>query len=310
MHLLINELSFIAQAHDREHAGELMEDLIEVIRLLKPIQGEAPICTSNLLWQKEIYQGLSVYQWMNEMKQAKRVWFMKVVRNGPHIETLLDEYYHECWFQDEEVTSTSLAGAACFEGILTSLQHCARFNTEKIHLRYREDKKEEFIEVTIPNACNSENTKTIVEEIINTDLSEVSSWNEFWERKNIFFPCLSFCDCVQKQLDKLDFIQMIKIVKAHLAKMNAYCKKIKTDDKMAPDYTEMGIDASGESACTLDRFGYQRIFTCPDGNDRLFEWHSKQRGQNLRIHFYPPDNDCKDFLIGYIGPHLDTWKYH
>ena len=71
----------------------------------------------------------------------------------------------------------------------------------------------------------------------------------------------------------------------------------------------MGIEASKESSATIKHFGDQRVFTCPDGQKRIFTWHSKLKSENLRIHFHPPSDEDKDFIIGYIGRKLDTVKY-
>ena len=143
-------------------------------------------------------------------------------------------------------------------------------------------------------------------------LGHISSWEELWKRKTELFSELTFCDCVRDQLNSLDFgVSNFKIIRRHLTKMNEYCRRMKMNNEdFIPDYTAMGIEASKESAETLKHYGYQREFLCPDGSTRLFDWHSKQRGQNLRVHFCPPDHGCKDFIIGYVGPHLDSIKYH
>ena len=124
------------------------------------------------------------------------------------------------------------------------------------------------------------------------------------------FPRLLFCDCVRGQLEALGFTPTnMKIIKEHLARMNEYCERLCRED-IIPEYINMGVLASRETPVTLSRYGYQRTFLCPDGEERLFEWHTKQRGQNLRIHFYPAYLDCKTILVGYIGPHLNTYSFH
>lgn len=309
MHMFINELSFAAQAENRDDADDLMTNIFRVIEELKPVMGDDPVSTSSKLWKKKLSPGLTVYKWMNTVKKDRKRWFMIAVSKGPHVETLLDEYvaYHECRFEDEDATSSSLAGAACFNGLLSSLQKNARFDKTVLHVKYREDAGE-FRNIDIPNAFDSGSASLILKNIRDT-MPGITSWSDFWENRRILFPNLVFCECVEKQLKCLNFMQVIKIIKRHLSKMNEYCEKSRFEE-ITPDYTQMGIDATPESTCTMNQFGHQRIFICPDGDERLFEWHSKLHGQNLRIHFHPPDNDCRDFLIGYIGVHLDTCKYH
>ena len=90
--------------------------------------------------------------------------------------------------------------------------------------------------------------------------------------------------------------------------MNDYCERLNRE-RITPEYEKMGVSASLESPTTLVRYGYQREFACPDGEKRLFSWHTKQLGANVRIHFLP-EYITDSILIGYIGPHLDTYKYH
>ncbi len=310
MYVFVNELSVESQAKDRTDAQRLMKDLMSIIESLKSLQGEDPIRTSGTLWAKELFHDYTVQQWLNELNEPQMRWFKKVVRNGPYIETLLDKEveYHECWYHGDDVSSTSIAGAVFFEGIVTSLQDSNRFAFKHLPLRYREG-DQAFTAVDLFNVYDPNSVEAIIQEILETFRTDIVSWEDFWDRKGTLFPKLTFCECVKRQLLKINFEPInIKGIVRHLAMMNAYYS---TQDagQQAPDYTKMGIEASTETQCTLERYGYQRKFDCPDGNERLFDWHSKLRGQNLRIHFYPPDSENACFLIGYIGEHLKTCKY-
>ena len=313
MYLLVNELSFQTQANKLMDSHQLMNDFISVIKSLKPVRGTDPIRTSMTLWGKELFRGYSVNQWLNHTNRDQMVWFKAIVRKGPYIETILDEEldYHECRFQGNDVTSTSLAGAVFLDGILLSLQNANSFDVERISLEYREGevpfKKFEVLNVYDPDTVNN-----FIGKLYKEVLENVSSWDELWERRAELFSELTFCDCVQNQLKRLDFgVSNFKIIRKHLIKMNEYCRRMRMkNEDFIPDYNAMGIEASMESSETLKHYGYQRKFRCPDGSTRLFDWHSKQRGQNLRIHFSPPDFGTGDFIVGYVGPHLDTIRYH
>lgn len=311
MYIFANELSFQAQASDVINANQLMDDLITVIKFLKPIQGIDPILTSRILWQQEISHGYNVNQWLFQTNRDKMRWFMAVVRKGPYVEALLDNElsYHECWFCINDVTSSSLAGAVFFDGILTSLQGSPDFSSETVYLKYREG-DDDFKCIEKLNVYEPAKVTDIVDRIIQEMLCGVSSWDQLWEQKDVMFPRLSFCDCVRGQLDDLGFTPTnVKIIKEHLTKMNEYCERLDRES-IIPDYAKMGVLASEETSVTLSRYGYQRTFLCPDGKERLFEWHTKQIGQNLRIHFYPLYPDSTAILVGYIGPHLNTYSYH
>lgn len=288
-----------------------MDELVSVIKSLKFLQKEYPVCTSARLWEKKIAPEYDVFQWLNKIsKNNNRMrWLWKVVTNGPHNETHLDLDYYECWFQDEDVSSSSLAYASDVGGILTSLQNSDRYDSERICLRCQGEGEPE--ESQIINVFNTEQVADVIEELTKGIYQDISSWNDLWTQKDVLFPALSLCECVRGQLDRLGFSPTnVKIVQEHLSKMNKYGRKVSQDEKLLPDYQQMGLEATRETEITLKHYGHQREFACPDGKKRLFEWHSKQKGQNLRIHFCPPDGDNKRFLIGYIGPHLDTYKYH
>ncbi|MBA7528415.1 hypothetical protein ES705_20598 [subsurface metagenome] len=58
MYLLVNELSFKAQANELMNSHQLMNDLISVIRSLRPIRGGDPIRTSMTLWKKSFFMDI------------------------------------------------------------------------------------------------------------------------------------------------------------------------------------------------------------------------------------------------------------
>ena len=313
MYLLVNELSFQGQANELIDSHKLMNDLISVIRSLRPICGTDPIRTSMTLWEKELFRGYNVNRWLNDTNRDQMLWFKAIVRKGPYIETILDEEldYHECRFHGDDVSSTSLAGAVFLGGILSSLQDADRFDLERISLEYREGEVP-FTKFEVLNVYDPRNVENFIKGFSIEVLEHVSSWDQLWKRRAELFSELTFCDCVRDQLNRLDFgINNFKIIRRHLTKMNEYCRRMRMkNEDFIPDYTAMGIEASKESPETLKHFDYQREFLCPDGSTRLFDWHSKQKGQNLRVHFCPPDHGGRDFIIGYVGPHLDTIKYH
>ena len=315
MGLFINELSFNTQAKNEAGARRLMHDLIEVIRLLKASGNDRRVYSSQTLWKKEISAGFNVHQCLNKISVDKKRWFMAIVRKGPFVETILDERlqgFYQCVLKEnnEDVSDTSIAGAVFFNGILASLSNCPGYMADKILVAHRIDDND-FSVAEVLNFFDSDAAKKYMLEMREVALDSVLSWDDLWWDKHELFPMLTFCHNVRKQLGILDFSPANgKIVKDHLHRMNRYCNERPADKQTIPEYDKMGILASVESESTLAKYGRQREFLCPDGKKRLFSWHTKQKGQNVRIHFYPPDGDNKDFIIGYIGRHLDTAKYH
>jgi hypothetical protein len=86
-----------------------------------------------------------------------------------------------------------------------------------------------------------------------------------------------------------------------LKRLNEYAnnwQKGSYSDYAAKQY---GLDVSGESDSTLNKYGRQRKFRLPNRKKELFEKHIKTG--DLRFHFYP-DEESKTIYVGYIGKHL------
>ncbi len=321
MHVLLNEYSFEGQAPTRGHADNLIRDLIQVVKGLRTLRGDNPVHTSRMLWQAEVMPGYTVHQWLKDIQQSHKKgdarkdqmrWLYAIVRKEPFIETVLDRglAYHECWLQKQDVSSSSLAGAAFYGGILASLQDSVLFNQPLVRVEYREDEGA-LTKVDIHNAFNPATIDTIITHIHEVLASEISSWDELWNQRTWLFSDLTFCACVYEQLREINFEKKyVNSIRRHLHVMDEYAAAVKNGDLLTTEYHKMGIPASTEDEVTLIHFGYQRNFQCPDEVTRLFTWHSKLYGINYRIHFYPPDGENNNFLIGYIGLHLDTWRYH
>ncbi len=119
------------------------------------------------------------------------------------------------------------------------------------------------------------------------------------------FPNLVFCSDASKQ---------IRVLSAGSRYLPSILKLLFELEIQANSWTEGDFDyrqlhnASSESESTMNRFGHRRIFVCPDGISRTFEWHLKGLPRPWRIHIYA-DSHQKKILIGYVGRHLPTQKY-
>jgi hypothetical protein len=121
--------------------------MVDVIRTLEPIRRDDPISTHSSLHSREIAKNIQVFDWarpdttIDRVERDTRRLFIILATKGPFIDKLLDQSldYHECYFQETNVTSSSLAGAAYFSGVLVNLQNAADFAHEHIQVRFSED---------------------------------------------------------------------------------------------------------------------------------------------------------------------------
>lgn len=148
MYILINELSFVGQADTRYDAPRLMQTMMNVIKELEPIQRNDPLCTHHSFSQRRLSADYTVYEWAsarfpNDEDKELRKFFVFVVTKGPFIDVLLDQAltYHESFLNQRDVSSSSIAGAAYFEGTLISLQDAPEFEVERLLVKFSEDGK-------------------------------------------------------------------------------------------------------------------------------------------------------------------------
>lgn len=122
---------------------------------------------------------------------------------------------------------------------------------------------------------------------------------ELWKRREEFFPHIILCDGVKKQLERCGF-PLDKIIN-RLKKLDAYAEKWVQGSYSDKHLEEHGLNVSGESKSTLNKYGNERKFRLPNGRREIFEKHIKTG--DLRFHFYP-DNETQTIYVGYIGKHL------
>jgi hypothetical protein len=135
VYLLINEFSAIGQASAVYNAPALVRAAFDVIRAFEPIRGSDPILTHSSLFGRQLSSNYTLHEWAREKSvndRDIRLFFVRVVTQGPFIDKILE--YHECYFNKRDVSFSSIAGAAFFEGVLVSFQDAPEFTPEIIQV--------------------------------------------------------------------------------------------------------------------------------------------------------------------------------
>ena len=167
-------------------------------------------------------------------------------------------------------------------------------------------KNDEQINVSVPNISQQPHVQRFRQSAIQDTCLFISSGQDLWEKKEILYPHLVFCNSVRAQLlEDTEKIHIEQIMK-RLLKMEEY---FVTYDGVF-DCKLLGLRARQESESVINsEYGQQRIFRTPYGDDRAFYWHIDFAGKFPgRIHFLP-DEERKNCIIGYIGKHLPTPTY-
>jgi hypothetical protein len=139
MHVLINERSFVGQATSH-NAQTLMQQLAETLDTLDPcLCGDRRMVHSTLASQPLI-DTQTLYDWLFNQRsprlQALKVFLMVGLRKGPFIDTIMASVSHLCDYNDEDVSSSSLAGAAHFHGALVSLDQSPAFASDPLIVQF------------------------------------------------------------------------------------------------------------------------------------------------------------------------------
>jgi hypothetical protein len=125
----------------------------------------------------------------------------------------------------------------------------------------------------------------------------VDDGRQLWNHSREFFPSLEYCSTVEAQMIDLPSASLACIMRG-LFQLNSFCLVWKTG---AFDPKLVGCSVSPESAQTLEMYGPERTFLCPDGLTRTFNWHTKLG--RWRIYFDPVHGPGR-LIVGYVGGHL------
>ena len=135
--------------------------------------------------------------------------------------------------------------------------------------------------------------------------SDIKDGSDLWDRRVSLFPSLTFCANVERRIQTLS-PTMLWSVAGRLFDLQAHCERwtsgrFNTDGLLGNPRTE--------SPATLQMFGQERTFRCPDNQERVFSWHVSLAG-SWRLYFCPQlESETGKMIIGYVGPHLPTVRY-
>jgi len=149
MHIMINELSFTGQIQNRDDIPELIGSIVNILRGLAPIRHDDPVCGHSDLYSRELSSGYTVDEWLRSIFSKggkfrdKMREFLITTKKGPFTDVMLDKAleYHEALFDDKDISSSSVAGAAYFKGTLVSLKNSAGFEQDPICVSFSAEGK-------------------------------------------------------------------------------------------------------------------------------------------------------------------------
>lgn len=142
MDLLINELSFHAQARNNHDGIRLMNGLIELVTSFKKLQKANRVITHSTFHGLPVAAELSVLDCLRSLgPTTERQVFFQLATKGPFIDHILQDEIpaHTCVLDHDDLKNSSLAGAAYVDGSLASLSDSSRFSTQVITVSFSTD---------------------------------------------------------------------------------------------------------------------------------------------------------------------------
>ena len=314
--LVFNDLSLRCQAPDRETARAWMSDFVETLEAAAYQKVTALRMRSNFK-DLMLSPDYPMAAWFGDKKFVSRdesLFVLEYATRYSLIRPFDDDLRDDEGFQSgkdlfegkfEGDKAEGLGFAYLLGGLAFSILSEPCWDTTSLALDCLEwnPESQEFIEfcVTLRHVSRSQHISVNQADWIAKQIrTGVRTGSDLIRRASALFPNLVFCDDARKQVEKLPASS------THLPRILDRMFEL---EKLANVWKRNNFNygqihnASPESPSTMGRYGEQRMFVCPDGERRTFEWHLRLHGY-WRIHIWA-DPVEKKILIGYVGKHLD-----
>jgi hypothetical protein len=312
LEMVLNELSLRTPASDIQTARLWMSDLVSIMRRAISQGVKRVVRTHSGFHAMILAPGYPLARWRNDdhvdlevrryfSSLSTKVPFLTDLQE-PEIENniLLSEFHHE----GEKAHGLGIAFLC--EALALSVRSAQRWELSRLEVKakwLRSDGNLSTERVMVIHASRVDHVLEHDEWIKDRLKTSVRDGIDLWNRRGSLFPSLSFCEAVAKQMQNLRTGNpMLRPIVRRLFELEGYCKGWETGS-FNPD--ALPTAASPESQSTLQQFGRERTFRCPDGRECTFSWHVRLSPGAWRIHFLP-EAGIGTMIIGYIGPHLPT----
>lgn len=313
LEIVLNELSFQTPTTDIQTARELMSELISTLRQATVSGVKRVLRTHSDINAIELAPGYLLVNWRNDqvVSREERSFFRTLTAKAPFWSDVSEEIKNNFDLSQvfhEKQQAIGLGFALVSDALAVSLLSGSQWDCSRLQLEVTQlDDNEELIDkyAEIIHASRKNHVQEHTAWIKNRIFSSVFDGEELWNRREELFPNLQFCDAVRKQLENILTRQLeLQLVVNVLSELQNCSKNWKEGYFNLKDYA---LDESGESEVTMNKYGRERTFLCPDERERRFERHVKLKLCNWRIYFFPVNPGT--VFIGYVGRHLPTVKY-
>jgi hypothetical protein len=310
--MVLNELSLRSLAQDIHIARQRMSNLLRIMRIAIQSVVNRVLRTHENFYAESLASGYSIANWRNDpnIDREEQRYFRSLTTKAPYWFDIrqpeIESNFHLSEFQHNGVAAHGLGFAYLIEAIAVSLCSEAQWNVSHVEIeasRLGDDENVFTEQVTVVHASRIEHVRVHTTWIQDRLRTSVRDGADLWQRREGLFASLCFCDAVSDQIQSLHVGNpLLRSVVRRLLELEHYCRSW---ERGPFNSQQLPTKASPESQITLQQFGRERIFLCPDGQERLFDWHVRLTPGAWRIHFFP-EARTRTIIIGYIGPHLPT----
>src|SRR5579859_1259350 len=319
LEMVLNELSLRPLARDVYAARQRMAEFVQTINVATRQGFRGMLRTSTDFNAEELAPDYPVMRWVNDksVEPDLRNFYLKLATNAPFLIDVHDSSIQESFglsdfFWGEE-QAIGLGVAFLLDALAVSFRSDSCWFDSHLQLKISQIGDDGELTDTfedIPHASHyshiHEHLAWISRRLRSNARTEVHEGLDIWSGKEKWFPHLYFCDKVREQFQELHRgdPRLLSILK-RLYELEDYCNGWQHGPF---DHTKIN-KATPESPDTLEVYGSERTFLCYDGEFRVFSWHIRLTPGPWRIHFFPLPEE-KKLIIGYIGHHLNTVKFH
>jgi hypothetical protein len=314
--MILNELSLQTPAPNILVARQWMSSFIQTILSIKSqAGGQASLRTQYEFHSTLLASDYPLKRWLNdsEVDREERRFIKTLATKSPFSQDIANLEVQEiesnvaaCEFRYQGKLAIGLGIAFTLDTIAVSLLsdncwNCSHLNLDVVSI----DADDENV-LVVRHTSRKEHLQDHIEWIKGIIQDDLIDGAALWDKRGELFPNLQFCDSVKKQLENLRIgNSMLPPIRKKLFELQNY-----SESWLVGGFNSelIGCKATPESETTLKKYSQERIFLCPDGQNRIFSWHVRLTPLPWRIHFYP---ECQRIIIiGYIGSHLPTTKFN
>jgi len=314
LEMVFNELSLRSPASSVEQARQWMTQFISLVITLTRQGVNRILRTGADFHIAKLAPDYSLVNWRNdnEVSREERQFFRALTTKAPYLADLLQiqqtALASEFFYQGRKSPQSALGlgYAYLLEAIAISLPSAKRWQHPSIQVEHRWIEADENIyseQVEVKHCCHPDHVATHQDWIAKRLQTGVRDGVDLWSRRDSLFPVLSFCESVATAIQEFSSggVMLRQVVK-RLFELEIYCRDWQ-EGGFEPD--KLPCKVSPESQTTLEQYGQERTFICPDGVKRVFSWHVRLTPGAWRVHFFP-EPSTRRIIIGYVGPHLPT----